>query len=153
MSCKEMIKEYIFYTQRPFSSDQIVNSLGICYGTVKKSLQKFVKEGYVKKIGAYKKKNIYIYRKPTFNCLESIQKAYRKQLLKHQKQTAVLPEKTELEIIEEQINISLQKALSQCLNDITNDLTNQDLLKFVRLLKHLQNLFKSENKKEDKCQI
>ena len=153
MSCKEMIKEYIFYSQKPFSSDQIVNSLGICYGTVKKSLQKFVKEGYVKKIGVYKKKNVYIYRKPTFNSLESIQKAYRKQLLKQQKQTAVSPEKTELEIIEAKINISLQRALSQCLNDITKDQTNQELQKLVRLLKHLQQLFKYENKKEDRCQI
>ena len=91
MSCAEQIKEYIKYTIYPFTSSQIVDELGICYETVKKYLQELIAEGYIKKIGNDKGKNVFVlvkYKdvntkylaKNKHYTLESIQEAYRRQV-------------------------------------------------------------------------
>jgi len=58
-SLKEM-KEYIYYSSRPFTSQHIVKELGICYETVKKYLQDFIKENYIRQIGTDKGVNVYV---------------------------------------------------------------------------------------------
>ena len=63
MSGLQVIREYIYYNQRPFTSAQIVDATGICYETVKKYLQALIAECYVKNIGTDKGKNVYIYNK------------------------------------------------------------------------------------------
>jgi antitoxin component of MazEF toxin-antitoxin module len=60
MSALEAMKNYIYYTHRPFTSNQIVKELGICYETVKKYLQDFIKVNYIRQIGTDKGKNVYI---------------------------------------------------------------------------------------------
>ena len=90
---KSMVREYISYTHRPFTSSHIVAETGICYETVKKYMQELLSEGYIKKIGKDKGKNVYVYnrRKETnqqykvnqkHHTLESVQEAYRRQLKK-----------------------------------------------------------------------
>ena len=60
MSHINEIKEYIYYTCRPFTSKEIVEELGIKYETVKKYLQELIKENYIRQIGKDKGKNVYI---------------------------------------------------------------------------------------------
>ena len=93
MTGYQTMRDYISYTQRPFTSHQIVKELGICYETVKKYLQGFQADGYVKMIGIDKGKKVYVYNrnygkteeyKPTqrHDTLSSIKKAYIRQLKK-----------------------------------------------------------------------
>ena len=60
MSHLSEIKEYIYYTCRPFTSKEIVEELGIKYETVKKYLHELIIENYIKQIGKDKGKNVYI---------------------------------------------------------------------------------------------
>src|SRR5215469_27205 len=95
-SGKCRVREYIFYTPRPFTSGQVVAELGICYETVKKYLQELLSEGFVKLIGTDKGRNVYVHdkRKPSTGykvnqkhyTLESIQEAYRRQLKKRREE-------------------------------------------------------------------
>jgi predicted transcriptional regulator len=89
----EAIKNYISYSNKPFTSTQIVAELGICYETVKKYLQELIKSEYIKQIGKDKGMNVYIFNKhkntnKTYKViqkhytLESVQEAYRKQIQK-----------------------------------------------------------------------
>jgi predicted ArsR family transcriptional regulator len=93
MTSNEAIKNYISYTNKPFTSLQIVAELGICYETVKKYLQELIKTEYIKQIGKDKGKNVYVYNKFKNNnsiykakqkhyTLESIQETYRRQIQK-----------------------------------------------------------------------
>jgi len=93
MSGLKIMKEHIYYNQRPFTSAQIVDATGICYETVKKHLQILIAEAYVKKIGTDKGKNVYIYNKnkdapkqyrvaQKHYTIESVQEAYRRQIKK-----------------------------------------------------------------------
>jgi len=63
MSANKQIRDFIDYTTRPFTSPQIVSELGICYETVRKSLQELIAEDYIKKIGKDKGKNVYVMNK------------------------------------------------------------------------------------------
>jgi len=87
------MRDWVFYYPKPFTSLQIVAELGLCYETVKKYLQDFISEGYVKKIGVDKGKNVYIHNKHNGEpkqyqvknkhyTLDSIQEAYRRQIAK-----------------------------------------------------------------------
>ena len=60
MSHLSEIKEYIYYTCRPFTSKEIVEELGINYDTVKKYIQELIKQSYIRQIGKDKGKNVYI---------------------------------------------------------------------------------------------
>ena len=93
MSHLREIKEYIYYTCRPFTAKEIVEELGINYETVKKYLQELLKENYIRQIGKDKGKNVYIavkaksmgksykakYKHLTF---EDIKEKYRRHLQK-----------------------------------------------------------------------
>jgi len=87
------MRDYIAYNHRPFTSQQIVSELGICYETVKKYLQVFMSESYIKQIGIDKSRKVYIYNKhkdaPVYKVhlqkhytLEAIQETYRRQIAK-----------------------------------------------------------------------
>jgi len=88
----QAMKDYIIYSYRPFTSNQIVAELGLCYETVKKYLQDFLAEGFIKLIGKDKGKNVFIFNKYRDNpktytvtrqkhyTLESVQETYRRQL-------------------------------------------------------------------------
>jgi predicted transcriptional regulator len=89
----QAMRDYISCTSRPFTSLQVVAELGLCYETVKKYLQDFISEGYVKKIGVDKGKNVYIHNKHNGEqkqyqvknkhyTLEAIQETYRRQIAK-----------------------------------------------------------------------
>jgi predicted transcriptional regulator len=89
----EAIKNYISYSNKPFTSTQIVTELGICYETVKKYLQELIKSEYIKQIGKDKGKNVYVFNKnrnvntvykvnQKHYTLESIQEIYRRQIQK-----------------------------------------------------------------------
>jgi len=91
------IKDYIYFSQRPFISAQIVEETGIGYETVKKCLQGLQDEGYIKQIGTDKGKKVYIYNrhqntaqgykvKQKHYTLASIQEAYRRQIQKHREE-------------------------------------------------------------------
>ena len=93
MTGTKAIKNFITYTNKPFTSTQIVAELGICNETVKKYLQELVKSEYIKQIGKDKGKNVYIYNKhkntnsiykvsQKHYTLESVQEAYRRQIKK-----------------------------------------------------------------------
>ena len=93
MTGLKAIKEFITYTNKPFTSTQIVAELGICYETVKKYLQELIKSEFIKQIGKDKGKNVYIYNKhkntnkaykvnQKHYTLESVQEAYRRQIQK-----------------------------------------------------------------------
>ena len=60
MDCIDKIREYIYYSNRPFTSNQIMNELCISYEIVKKYLQKLIKENYIRQIGKDKGRNVYI---------------------------------------------------------------------------------------------
>jgi len=60
MSYLNEIKEYIYYTCRPFTSREIIEELGLKYEIVKKHLQDLIKENYIRQIGKDKGKNVYI---------------------------------------------------------------------------------------------
>ena len=60
MSHINEIKEYIYYNCRPFTSNEIVEELGIKYEIVIKYLQELIIENYIKQIGKDKGKNVYI---------------------------------------------------------------------------------------------
>jgi predicted transcriptional regulator len=55
-----VLRDYISYSPRPFSSQHIVAELGICYETVKKYLQELIADGDIKLIGKDKGINVYI---------------------------------------------------------------------------------------------
>jgi len=87
------MRDWVFYYPKPFTSLQIVAELGLCYETVKKYLQDFIAEGYVKQIGVDKGKNVYIHNKHKdapkqylakrkHYTLDSIHEAYRRQIAK-----------------------------------------------------------------------
>ena len=59
----EAIKNYISYTNKPFTSTQIVAELGICYENVKKYLQELIKSEYIKQIGRDKGKKVYVFNR------------------------------------------------------------------------------------------
>ena len=93
MSNAYQIKEYIRYTSHPFTSQQIVGELGICYETVKKYLQELITEDYIKKIGKDKGKNVYVMNKNRERntnyrvnqkqyTLNDVHEAYRRQIQK-----------------------------------------------------------------------
>jgi predicted transcriptional regulator len=87
-----LIKDYIYYSNKPFTSTQIVAELGICYETVKKYLQELIKSEYIKQIGKDKCKNIYVYNKikqsksytvkGKRHTFESIQEHYQEEIKK-----------------------------------------------------------------------
>ena len=60
MSHLKEIKEYFYYTCRPFTPKEIVEELGIKYETIKKYLQELITENYIRQIGKDKGKNVYI---------------------------------------------------------------------------------------------
>ena len=86
----EAIKEFITYSNKPFTSLQIVAELGICYETVKKYLQELIKLEYIKQIGKDKGIKVYVFNKAkqtsTFKVkskkytIASIEEEYRKKL-------------------------------------------------------------------------
>jgi hypothetical protein len=93
MTGMQAMRDYIVYTSRPFTSLQIVAELGLCYETVKKYLQDFISEDYVKKIGVDKGKNVYVHNKykneqaykvskQKHYTLDAIQETYRRQIAK-----------------------------------------------------------------------
>ena len=63
MSSLQEMRDYIYYSSRPFTSQQIVKDTGICYQTVKKYLQDFISQNYIRHIGIDKGKNVYIVTK------------------------------------------------------------------------------------------
>ena len=97
MSSYQEIKDYIYYNSKPFTSSKIVVELGICYETVKKYIQALISEGYIKKIGVDKGKNVYIYNRNHGNptqykvdqkhyTFEDIKETYRRQLKKRREE-------------------------------------------------------------------
>ena len=97
MTGMKAMKDYILYANRPFTSSQIVAELGICYHIVKKHLQEFIAEGFVRQIGKDKGRNVYIYNKYISSpkeykvnqkhyTLESVQEAYRRQIQKRREE-------------------------------------------------------------------
>jgi len=97
MTGMKAMRDYILYTNRPFTSTQIASETGICCQTVKKYMQEFVTEGFVRKIGKDKGRNVYVYNKHLSSpkeykvnqkhyTLESVQEAYRRQIQKRREE-------------------------------------------------------------------
>ena len=94
MTGMKAMRNYVLYANKPFTSLQIVNELGLCYETVKKYLQDFIAEGLIRQIGKDKGINVYVHPKYKDNAsnykatrqkhytYESVQETYRRQLLK-----------------------------------------------------------------------
>ena len=89
MTYLEIIRKYVSYTSRPFTSKQLEQELGIYYSAVKKSLKRLADENYIKKIGKNSELIVYIYNKNKYNAvqnLESLEKAFIKELRKQVRQ-------------------------------------------------------------------
>jgi predicted HTH transcriptional regulator len=98
---KKVVRDFIYYNQRAFTSSQIVRETGICYETIKKYLQELLAENYIRQIGIDKGKKVYIYNrnmgKPSVykvaqkhNCYESIKERYRRQVQKQRDELDLL---------------------------------------------------------------
>jgi predicted transcriptional regulator len=95
-----MIKDFIYYSNKPFTSLQIVAEIGICNETVKKYLQKLIKSEYIKQIGKDKGKNVYVFNKAkqtsTFKVkskkytIAGIEEEYRKKIKKMREEMDLL---------------------------------------------------------------
>ena len=139
MSEFQQIKDYIYYTTRPFKSDELMRELGINYSAINKALRKLLTEGFIKQIGNQGKQIVYIFNKNQYRAgqqsfnNESVIKRYHRQLLKPSEQVNNLHKKTEAQI-DNEINISLKMALHQSLKDYANDPNNEDLSKLIYLL-------------------
>jgi len=158
MSEFQQIKDYIYYTTRPFKSNELIKELGINYSTINKALRKLISEGFIKQIGNDGRRIVYIINKnqyrvgrQSFNN-ESVIKRYHRQLLKPSKQVNDKSQKTG-ELIDNEINTSLKMALQQSLKDYTSDPNNEDLTKLINLLKQVHEEFQKENKRSNICQI
>jgi len=57
------IKNFIYYTDKPFTTKKVICELEIDYESVRKYLPMLVKEGYIKLIGKDKGLNVYIRNK------------------------------------------------------------------------------------------
>ena len=146
MSEFQQIKDYIYYTTRPFKSNELIKELGINYSTINKALSKLISEGFIKQIGNDGRQIVYIINKNQYRIKrqsfnnESVIKRYHRQLLKPSKQVIDLHKKTEAQI-DNEINLSLKMALQQSLSDYANEPENRGLTKLVDLLKHVQEVF------------
>ena len=154
MSELQQIKDYIYYTTRPFKSDELMSELDINYSTVNKALGKLVSEGFIKQIGNDGRQIVYIINKNQYRVGQQkpmrklMVESYHKQLLKQSKQANDSFKKTE-ELIDNEINTSLKMALYQSLKDYASDPNNEELTKLVNLLKHVQEEFQKEIKRSN----
>jgi len=146
MTHLDMIRKYAHYAVRPFTAKQIENELGIEYTTVSKHLRKLLTENFIKCIGNDSGLNVYIINKNKVEqkliTTEPTEAKYHREFLKKVKMNDDLYKKTDL-LIDNQINVSLQRALQQSVKDYTKDASNKDLLELTNLLRQIKKSFKT----------